>query len=549
MMRPFKFRTVRTRLLALMAFVFLPIAIISIILATTTYRSVSKNIELAQLQTVSNYAVRARLWYRGSLRTLVSVVESIKSAGVDSKYCSLITQGVISGIGGFQAIHIKFPDQPPCLASKNGSFTNNILENISIEQSKKSLVTAWSGLLIPNARYDAVIIEGKISLVLYTFHKQADGKQWEAVLLVDPILLDQAFEIGVQDSNTFVALMKKGQQIIVSRNVQEADLSWLPQNEDVFDQPRRWFSKKRGDTSYVYATQLVTEPDLYVLARFDNETANAAFMQFLILCITPLLMLIILFVVYVRVIHFDIIQWIKGIEAAARNRQRVSIVLAPVDDNMPQDIRQVAEAFNEMVVDRNQREDTLRKALDANQYLLRELNHRVKNSLQVIQSYLALSRRQKAGLQKIHFAETEAMVQVISISYRFALQDGTMRPVPIKPLAEEVLSNLSSSLRGPDQWIDVKIDAEAGLDVDRIIPLGLAIVEGVVAALRAVNAKTVRVSLRTLPDGYIKLVITSDGMKATSLPPTKIIAGLAAQLQARETKEDDKDVVNWTFSP
>ena len=65
------FRSVRARLLALMTLIVIPVAILSVILASTTYRSVIRSIEAAQLQTTSNFAVRARVWFRGALRTVI----------------------------------------------------------------------------------------------------------------------------------------------------------------------------------------------------------------------------------------------------------------------------------------------------------------------------------------------------------------------------------------------------------------------------------------------------------------------------------------------
>ncbi len=64
---------------------------------------------------------------------------------------------------------------------------------------------------------------------------------------------------------------------------------------------------------------------------------------------------------------------------------------------MPNDIRGVAEAFNGMVEAARSREFELRGLVASNQFLMRELHHRVNNSLQVIQSYLSLSRRQQTG--------------------------------------------------------------------------------------------------------------------------------------------------------
>jgi two-component system, sensor histidine kinase PdtaS len=542
-----RFQTVRSRLLALMGFIIIPIATLSIILATTTYRSVNKSIEASQSQIVSSYAVRARVWFRSGLRTLVAAVESARIIPSGADICPVLAKGILDGIPGFEAMRINIPGRPVCHASRSEAITSTVMDQIAAQELEKQLQPSWGGPQIADGRYGAASVGKDLLLVIHTRNIQPDGEIWDATLLVDPALVDQVFEMGQADGSSFVALMQRGQKVLAARGVAESESSWLPETENVSAQPDRWKSRASGTASFVYATQMVAEPDLYVLARFDNKAADAAFYQFLVLCITPLLTLVLLCITYARAIQFDVVTWLKGIETAARARHTTRDALAPVGDTMPSDIRHVAEAFNTMVVEGNRREDALRQTLDANQYLLRELNHRVKNSLQVIQSYLALSRRQRSGLQKIHFAETEAMVQVMSTSYRLALIDGTMRPVVIRPFLEEIIGNLSSSLKRPDQWIDVRIDVEAGLVIDRIIPLGLGIVEAVIAGLRAENAKLVRVLLTAQNDGHIVLVVSSDGARLANAPPPRIIAGLAAQLEARVSAGGPGEILNWMF--
>ncbi len=544
-----RFQTVRARLLALAAFIIIPIAALSIILATAAYRASSKSIEEVQIQTVSNYAARAQVWFRGSLRSLVAVVEGVRAAPGGADHCTVIAKGVLDGIAGFQAIRINIPGRPVCLASKAANITAEAMSRIAGEQLEKPLDAAWPGPRIADASYSAAKVGNSLHLVIHARSPQPNNSDWEATLLIDPALMDRAFELGLADGSSHLALMKLGQQVLLARGVDESESAWLPETETVSAQPKRWQSRAPGTATFVYATQLVADPDLYVLARFDNTAANAAFYQFLVLCVTPLLTLALLCIVYTRAIQFDVVLWLKGIETAARARQKTRDALAPVGESMPTDIRHVAEAFNTMVIEGNKREDALRQTLDANQYLLLELNHRVKNSLQVIQSYLSLSRRQRSGPQKAHFAETEAMVQVMSASYRLALIDGTMRPVVIKPFLEEIIDNLASSLKRSEQRIDLRVDIDAGLVIDRIIPLGLSIVEAVIAGLRAEGTKLVRILLAPQADGQFKLVVSADGARPENSPPRKILAGLAAQLEASVSKGQPGEILNWTCKP
>ncbi len=68
-----------------MLFILAPVALLSMVLATTTYRSVSHAIELAQLEIASNYAARARIWFRGALRMTMAMASAAHSAGLDDR--------------------------------------------------------------------------------------------------------------------------------------------------------------------------------------------------------------------------------------------------------------------------------------------------------------------------------------------------------------------------------------------------------------------------------------------------------------------------------
>jgi two-component sensor histidine kinase len=541
------FQTVRARLLVLMAFVVIPIATMSLFLATTSYRSVTASIASAQTEAVSGYAVRARLWFRGSLRSLVSVVRSVQALEPANSACDAMLRNVLVGIDGFEAIRIVMGDGINCHATDRSELTPGVMDAIASEEVRRAATTIWSGPEIAQARYGATTIDGRLHLVVHAVNPSSDERSWRATVLIDPALLQQAFAIGATDGTTAVALMMEGGKVLVERGTSGQD--WLPLRESFSPEPRRWQSQRPGDSSYVYGTQMVAEPNLYVLARFDNAASGAAYLQFLVLCVTPLLTLVVLFITYARVIQFDVVRWIRGIETAALAHKVHPEALAPVGPSMPQDIRLVAEAFNAMVEDANRREEALRLTLDANQFLMKELNHRVKNSLQVIQSHLALSRRQRDAGHRMHFVETEAMVQVLSVAYRLALIEGTMLPVAIKPFVEEIMGSLSTSLRRADQWTDVRVAADAGLVVDRVIPLGLGLVEAVIAALQADGARKVMAQIETLDDGQLELVVTTDGVLNPANPAPRIVMGLAGQLGALVADRAPGVVMHWIFRP
>ena len=297
--------------------------------------------------------------------------------------------------------------------------------------------------------------------------------------------------------------------------------------------------------THTYASLLVIEPDLFILARFNNAAAQSAFTQFLVLALTPLVILVLMFLAFYWAMNRDLVRWIAAIEATARERLAGGFKRAQIAPDMPDELGRVALAYNSLIDDVEARETDLKSSLARNTDLMRELNHRVKNSLQVIQSYLAISRRQSRKTVAVALLETEAKVLVLSSAYRLALRDGMLQPVPIKPFVEEVVANLSAHLRGPEQWIDIKVaDEMFPLIVDRAIPLGLAIVEAVSAGLKAERCKVVAVTI-TLDNETANLIVSCDGPLSNDVPPARIMAGLAAQIEAEQLAPSDTDFLHW----
>jgi two-component sensor histidine kinase len=532
-----------------MLLILLPMALITIILATTTYRSVRLGIERSQIETTSNFAVRVRFWFRGFLRTSVATQATAEALINDPDTCMLAIRRLLENTDGLHAVQLRLPGGMICSASSGDTFSSAVLADLMSEQQAKRATLPWAGTPDGFTRYDAITLEGQNYLLIYHRRDKGGGETSASLVLIDPKLLDLALELGNFERGGIVALVRRGQQILVARGIDENERGWLPRTEAFPSVLTRADVPDVSGTSYVYAAVPIAEPDIYLLARFDNQSAQAAFTQFAVLCATPLLMLAVLFAAYVWAIDVNVLRWLKAISLAARARQEGRSHLVAFDPAMPEDITMVASSFNELVQDADRREGALRNALDDNNYLMRELHHRVKNSLQVIQSYLALSRRQHKRENDRHLIETEAKVQVLSIAYRLALLEGTMRPVPLRTFAEEILGNLSTSLRLPHQWIEFRIQADVGLVVDRTIPLGLALVESVAAGLSADDSKTVAVAIQIGDDARVSILVMSDGVLQKNYPPPKIMSGLAAQIEARVGDTSPGVILNWTFVP
>ena len=535
-----QFQTVRGRLIGLLVLIAIPMALLAAIAAATTYRTVLGSIENRQLEAAANYAVRTRIWYDGSLRGLIATVAGVEAAGASGAQSGGFDRQVLAGTQNYQALRLRFADGTSCLASRNPALTAAALDGMAATLTSQPIVQDPPDATTVTARYDYVDFGDEHFLAIHATGTGASGIGWEALYVTDTAALDRAFDLGALASGTIVGLVGRGDQVLVARGADKQNSGWLPEESDS-QSGARFNATSRDGTERSYAVQRIAEPDLYVLASFDQTATLAAQTQFLALLIIPLATLALLCAVYLHAIHNHILRWLRGIETAARREERSATAFtarALVADEMPTDIKSVAIAFNDMVDAQEQRQQALQTALDRNRLLVRELHHRVKNSLQIVQSYLSLSKRNQTAEASAALAEAECRVQVLAIAYRFALAEGEMHAVRVDAFLDEVLATISRLLTRPGQTVEGQISSQASLPIDRVIPLGLLVVEVVSHCLWTLSNVRVNASVVDLPEPaslerVFELKLSADREVALG-PQPKMLAGLAMQIQATQ---------------
>ncbi|PTM51836.1 sensor histidine kinase [Phreatobacter oligotrophus] len=524
------FRTVRGRLLALIVLVILPIAVITAVTAVATYRSVLSSIEASQLQTVGNFSVRTRIWYRESLRTLLTASASVAAIGQTDAQCRAVTDRLIADNIGISGIIMQVGDDTACSAGNHSSITEPVLMGLVENYRSRTRSPTWIGSEMAETSYGVTMVGDQRYMVIYAGRPRGSSRM-EGLLLVNATIVDRAFDLGTLGGGTVVGLVRTPGEVVITRGAAEQDSDWLPAELPAPAQLLRWEATSRSGMTATFGMQLVAEPDLYVLARFDQQAERAAFLQFIALLLTPLVTLMVLFAVYSLAIDTNIVRWIRGIEAAALARASQQPQEAPVDPTMPDDIRRVSEAFNALVADQADRVERLNVTIGANRHLVRELHHRVKNSLQVVQSYISLARRQHGPEHRSVLAAIEAKVQVLSIAYRHALAQGEMRPVELQPFLDEVAVMLNGLLQAGRPWVSAHSAADLALVVDRAIPLGLLVVEIACHAIEERHTDHLAVEVSCTDGDHLALVVATDDRRTDAID-TKIVHGLLRQIGA-----------------
>jgi two-component sensor histidine kinase len=212
-----------------------------------------------------------------------------------------------------------------------------------------------------------------------------------------------------------------------------------------------------------------------------------------------------------------------------------------------------------MAIERQRSERQLKAALDRHQVLLKEVNHRVKNSLQIVTGMLHLQAGAVNDAKlSAHLAEASTRISAVGHAYERLSYDVDVEHIDLGAYLQEVCADAVSM----SSHCKLYFDAAPGikLHTDRAIPLALIVNELVTNAAKYAFAERSDGQIRVhvaQPDADTALVsVRDDGV---GLPPgfeigkskglgMRIVAALAKQLAAAVTQHTGADGTEFALS-
>lgn len=153
----------------------------------------------------------------------------------------------------------------------------------------------------------------------------------------------------------------------------------------------------------------------------------------------------------------------------------------------PGEINALADMMEQMAVSVRDRTDRLEAALEARHAAMKEIHHRVKNNLQIINSLLSLqSRKIKDPTAISVMDDARARINALSLIHRSLYEHNDIgTQVEVKHFFSELALHLDQALGAEDQKIKIesRVDADQ-IDADVAVPLALFTAEAVTNSVK-----------------------------------------------------------------
>ena len=171
-----------------------------------------------------------------------------------------------------------------------------------------------------------------------------------------------------------------------------------------------------------------------------------------------------------------------------------------------------------MAIERERTERHLKAALERQQFLVKEMNHRVKNSLTIVTSLLQMQARDAGGKETMdQFEEASRRVTAIARAHERLYRNNYIENMDLGTYVEEVCQDMETSVA--HCTIHVKAERGINVKVDNAISVALIIVELVTNSAKygypnGTSGK-IWVSIARNGDGNILISVRDEG---TGLP-------------------------------
>ncbi|WP_218054349.1 histidine kinase dimerization/phosphoacceptor domain -containing protein [Phenylobacterium immobile] len=184
--------------------------------------------------------------------------------------------------------------------------------------------------------------------------------------------------------------------------------------------------------------------------------------------------------------------------------------------------------------------------IEQKEFLLREVNHRVQNSLQLVSSFLGLQSRATENLEvQAQLHDAQQRLNAVALVHRRLYRSDQIEIVDLARYIEELTGELKNSIG--EEWSDhIALDlAPVMLSTDRAVTVGLVLTELVINANKyAYGGRPGPICISLEAAGPTLRVVVADSGKGNHSPGkgfgTRMMTAMVGQLQGELTYIDNE---------
>lgn len=376
-----------------------------------------------------------------------------------------------------------------------------------------------------------------------------------AAISLDSLLASLARR-GAADPRALIAIVDANGAIIISNKN-----GVFPISNNVIGEDLPTPAVAQDGTAWLYATAPLHGKDLTIVyARPTDDVFAAARWQVRQSIILPLVAMLLASLAIWTGTHWLVVRWLRKLQdlTAQFGRGDFSGSRA-VYIRAPREIALLSDDLHTMAETIDQRDAALNTALTAKTELTREVNHRVKNNLQIVTSLLTLQADRVAdAYARDALGQARARIAALGLIHRVLYEHDThnaLGTVDMPLLMDELCPQLRSANR-TQKNVDLLCTCGAfQVTVDQAVPLTLFIVEVVTNAFRHAypDDRNGKILLdMTAAEGRVDLTIIDDGVGYSLEDPIgkmgfELINAFATQLGATLDIVSDASGTNVTL--
>jgi two-component sensor histidine kinase len=207
--------------------------------------------------------------------------------------------------------------------------------------------------------------------------------------------------------------------------------------------------------------------------------------------------------------------------------------------------------------------EEIQKSLDEKEILLREIHHRVKNSLGIVSGLIGLQvEATESDEAQSVLQDSQSRIQSVALIHEKLYLTKSLSDIELGTYLKELVETIHSTFTEYNDAVDLRFDLETvEIDVDKVIPCGLLINELVVNAFKHAFDKEKQGILEVKlhkKNGDITLAVADNGpgvpedfdLDSNDSLGLMLLDTFAAQLDAQAEIKNGKEgaVFSFTFS-